>query len=159
MTSSTIPNLRLPWHDRWQEPELEDLIQPLKAHQQRNFQTLIDQMDECSRMRRSLIWYSSGWKWTVQFTYCDDRGRTIDQFAYLVPDAEHPKVVLPLEEDFIASLPMRRLSKFIRDGIRSAKCAVTIHWAAWTPGPESELNQMTDLVKRKLKYMAQKHGE
>lgn len=68
--------------------------------------------------------------------------------CYLVPRLEGPLVCVPLSEQIIADLPFARLSRFIKDGIRVAKCAVSIHWATWTPNNQTEVGLLMDLLKR-----------
>ena len=68
--------------------------------------------------------------------------------GYLGPRLEGPLVCLPLSEQTIAALPFARLTRFIKDGIRVAKCAVTIHWATWTPNNQTEVGLLMDLLKR-----------
>jgi hypothetical protein len=68
--------------------------------------------------------------------------------CYLVPRLEGPLVCVPLSEQTIADLPFARLARFIKDGIRVAKCAVTIHWATWTPNNQTEVGLLMDLLKR-----------
>jgi hypothetical protein len=75
-----------------------------------------------------------------------------DGLCYIVPGGLMPLICVPLRSDMIESLPERRLSKYIRDGIRSAKCAVEIHWAIWSPTTETETSLLLDLVRRKCEF-------
>ncbi len=146
------PPARTAWQERWRKPTLEQLLELLKPHQRRNFEVLMAFMDESSRLSRHITWFGTGWKWTINDQYRDEQGNEA-QFLYLVPNVVQPLVCLPMTAAFIETVPLRRLSKFVREGIRSAKCAVDLHWATWTPGPESEANQLVDLLKRKLKFL------
>jgi hypothetical protein len=49
---------------------------------------------------------------------------------------------------------LAKLSRFIRDGVKMAKCAVAIHWACWTPSNQHEALQIIDLLKRHYKLTA-----
>ena len=152
MATPTTPPTRSAWQERWKQPTLEQLLELLKPHQRRNFEVLMAFMNESPHLKRDITWYGTMWKWTIHYQYADGRGQEA-QFLYLVPNVEQPLVVLPMTAAFIESVPLRRLSKFVREGIRSAKCAVDLHWATWTPGPESEANQLVDLLRRKLKFL------
>jgi hypothetical protein len=72
-----------------------------------------------------------------------------EALCYLVPDSLMPLVCIPLRSQVIEHLPLKRLSKYIRDGIAVAKCAVAIHWAIWSPAGDSDVGLLMDLVKRK----------
>lgn len=152
---------RLPWQDRWTKPSLDELLKPMDAQQRKYFQTLIDQLDGYEDVERELIWYGDSWKWTIHYTFKGEgterarggqRGRNSPStMCYLVPKTEQPLVCIPMADQHIQRLPMRRLVKYIREGIRSAKCAVATFWATWVPTARSETEVLGDLLKRKHK--------
>ncbi|MEX0775380.1 MAG: hypothetical protein WD042_06650 [Phycisphaeraceae bacterium] len=72
--------------------------------------------------------------------------------CYLVPKLETPLICVPLSDNLVEVLSHKRLSAFIRDGIRVAKCAVQIHWATWMPNSEAECEFLMDLLKRKIQH-------
>lgn len=72
--------------------------------------------------------------------------------CYLVPDANMPLLCIPMTDGFIEALPEKRLRKFIKEGIRSAKCAVQIRWATWSPSSDLETSMLTDLLRRKYDF-------
>lgn len=143
----------LAWADRWHEPEVPALVSMLKSHQQRNSEMFMSYLDENPKLHRRIVWYAGGWNWTIHYRYDDGQGTEMDNFGFVVPNPEQPLFCIPLTSAMVEVIPLRRLSKFIRDGIRSAKCAVDLHWAMWTPGPESEANQLLDLLKRKIRLL------
>jgi hypothetical protein len=171
MTTTAIAQ-RLAWHDRWTTPKESDLLDCLKFHHKRNLVKIMESLDSVEDVERSLIWYGPSWKWTFQYTQVmlriatrlrnpspssfragqqsgDGRG---DSLCYVVPDCIMPLVCVPLRTQMIETLPMKRLSRFIRDGIRTAKCAVEIHWAIWTPISETETGMILELIRRKREF-------
>jgi len=144
---------RVPWLDRWNEPTAEQLIEALKPHQQKNFNRIISALDEYGQLERGLIWYGASWKWTLHYKVAGSEGDEASTMCYIVPALETPLVSMPFSVNFVETLPIRRLSKFIRDGIRGAKCAVNFHWASWTPGLDNEVGMLLDLFKRKYKFL------
>jgi hypothetical protein len=147
---------RAPWADRWSQPRLEQLLSPLKSHHRRVFDHLMEYVDGLEGAQQSLLWYGPAWKWTIHYTLPvpptnGHKPTERTTFLYLVPRVESPTVCVPLSESMIAELPLPRLSKFVRDGIKMAKCAVTIHWATWTPSQLAEATQIIDLLKRRHK--------
>lgn len=145
MGNSTLTT-RHAWHDRWSQPTLPNLLDALKEHHQRHLRKLIDQVGEMEKVDQAVVWYGPSWKWTL---HCTVRvGKASETLCYIVPNHEAPVVSVPLTETIIASLP-RKVSKYIREGIRLAKCAVKIHWASWTPATDIEVEQLLDLIRRK----------
>lgn len=153
--SSQMVTARLPWQDRWTQPTVEQLLEPLDDDSRAGLVQLIDLMDTFDNVERELVWYGESWKWTIHY-YLAGQGRTrqnIQTMAYLVPRDEQSLVCVPMRREMIEDLPMRRLTKFIREGVTSAKCAVEIHWANWTPGNATEFNTLVDLLRRKYNFL------
>lgn len=145
----------IPWQNRWKEPSLDDLLSALKAHHRRVFEKLGEHLETLEPLQRTITWYGTGWHWTIEYRMVTGKGKaTVAQpLCYLVPKVESPLICVPLSEQVLEQLPMRRLSKFVRDGIKIAKCAVAIHWATWTPNNQSESEQLFDLIRRKHKIL------
>ncbi|NJL31623.1 MAG: hypothetical protein HC898_08320 [Phycisphaerales bacterium] len=71
-----------------------------------------------------------------------------DVFCFLVPNIENPSVCIPLAETDAESIAGGTLSRYLREGINTAKCAVATRWATWTPATENESTQLADLLKK-----------
>jgi len=153
MNQQTATKTRLPWEDRWSEPELNQLVKPIDDQPRRAFSTLISNIDGLERVGRALTWYGPAWKWTIEYQLLGQNGEAVQVLAYLVPRNSGPLVCVPLTNNVIGHLPMRRLNKFFRNGIRSAKCAVEIQWAVWNLSASTEVIHLMDLIKRKHKIL------
>ncbi|WP_428386743.1 hypothetical protein [Mucisphaera sp.] len=141
----------LPWQDRWNIPEAEQLLQPYNELSGQLATNIMDGVLELGPVERTIVWHGDSWFWTFQF---DLLGDEIQQgLCYLVPNPEAFMVAVPLHRDVIAQLPMRRLNRYIRDVLRSSKCAVDLHWAMWRPSLKSEGEHLLDLIKRKKKIL------
>jgi len=143
---------RPPWADRWTEPTLEQLIEPLGETHRKPFTELIKAIDEFEQVERSMFWYGVSWKWTLHYQLFDAKGKPLGTLCYLVPKHDAPMICVPMSADQVHSLPIKRLNKMVRDGIRSAKCAIATHWAIWTPTSQSDVTHLTDLIKRLRKH-------
>ncbi len=150
--TSTATRTRLPWQNRWDQPTIEQLLKPLIAQRRRLLELIMKEADQYPQVDQQIVWYGPGWNWTIQYAFKDKHdGLESDILCYLVANVETPLVCVPLSDAEIAKLPMRRLNKLIRNSIRIAKCAVTIHWAKWTPTNQTEIAHINDLIKRKYK--------
>ena len=145
--TATIP-ARLAWEDRWNEPTLKQLLEPQKDQQKKVLPELIEKVTDFEGVTYRMVWHGAAWKWTIQFDLADEKGKDLGALAYLVPNPERAVYCMPLRPETVEQLPLKRLNKFIREGIREAKCAVEIHWCIWTPSAQTEVEHLTDLVKR-----------
>ncbi len=169
----------VPWLDRWTKPTLAQLLEPLKVHNRRQFDRIIAALATFQDVDQTIMWYGPSWKWSLQYTYTpattsaevegESRPRKSrssrsrngqseppqETLCYLVPRLEMPLVCVPLNAEMVEMLSHKRLSAFVRDGVRVAKCAVDTHWAAWTPNSEAECEHLMDLLKRKMKFLPQ----
>lgn len=102
-------------------------------------------------LEQKVIWYGPGWNWTIQFQLKAKHDLESDILCYIVPKVDGPMVCVPLSDREIERLPIKRLNKLIRNGIRVAKCAVAIHWAVWSPANQTEVGHVIDLLRRKRK--------
>jgi len=157
MAKKAIPK-RLPWEDCWREPVLEELLEPLSDQHSKPFRTLLDKVRAFEGVKESIADHGVSWHWTIVFTLpaVAKRKDGMHQFAYMVPNPNGPLICIPMTTDMISALPMRRLNRYIRDGVRVAKCAVDIHWCQWTPSALTEVEYLTDLLKRKHRMLTEK---
>lgn len=142
-----------PWEDRWNKPKVEQLLAPLEEQRRKVVDILIKQMLAFPGVHQTLIWHGSSWRWTLQFSLYDPDGKLVHTLAYLVPYPETPVLCIPLRPETIEKLPIKRLNRYVRDGIRLAKRAVDIHWAVWTPSAVTETEHLMDLIKRRHKIL------
>jgi len=152
MSSNSLTS-RLPWQDRWTQPTLLQLLEPLKIQHRRLFEQLMEELTQFEQVDQIIHWYGFAWNWTIQYRLHDKNAAEPHTLLYLVPRVENPIIVIPLSDKVIEQLPLKRLNRFIRDGIKNAKHAVAIHWATWTPNSKAEVSFLADLLKRKCKLL------
>ena len=157
MTTTTVTPL-LPWQDRWFRPNLDQLLTPIAEQQRKAFRSLVDRISDYDHVEQSLVWHGPGWNWTIQFEVKDDAGSTLEVLCYLVPRHEGPEVCIPLKDDILEKLSLRRLHKFVRNGVRASKRSVEYYWATWNLAASSEADQLMELVKRKHKLTLEGHN-
>ncbi len=154
MPKAAAPPARLPWEDRWTQPALEQLFEPFKDDRQKHLNMLLEGFNKFDGIEQKLVWHGEAWRWTLEFNLTTEDGRDMGSVAYLVPNPEGLIVCIPMLAEQIDALPFKRLNKFIREGIRSAKVAVEQHWCKWMPSAMSECDHLIDLFKRKHKMLA-----
>jgi hypothetical protein len=145
--------LNTAWQDRWTHPTVKQVLAALNAQHRRCAERFVDQVTQLPGVTQSMIWYGPSWRWTVQFMLASNKDPRGEPLCYLVPGDDRPTAHVPLTEDFVAVLPLRRLSKFVRDGVKAAKRAVEISWANWPLDSDTDAKLVLDLVTRKHKFV------
>lgn len=140
-----------PWEDRWNQPSAEELLKPYQENMRKVVDLLREQLGQLENVACEVRWHGLAWKWTLQYSLTGDADPDQTPLCYVVPNPESLIVSIPMSEDVIATLPMRRLNRYIRDAVRSSKRAETLHWATWTPTAMTEVEHLVDLIKRKRK--------
>lgn len=160
MSKAAYPT-RLPWQDRWTEPTLEQLLDPIKGREAhyKALNSVMEGLEAFEGVERHIVWHGQGWQWCIEYTLDDHYEvgpESPDAMAIIIPDPEQPVFCLPLHDKHIEQIPLRRVNRFIRDQIRSAKCSVEIHWCKWSPSAQTEVDHLMDLIKRKWKILTGK---
>lgn len=123
---ATTPKGRVHWSDRFQVPtprKLTDALSPTTVpvflHARNTLKSLFHST-EC-------IAWQGVWCWT--FTY---RIQGSDHpVAYLVPDPTRPRLCVPIEDSVIIELPLKKLSRAVRDGLAHSPLVSGIRWTQW----------------------------
>jgi hypothetical protein len=144
---------KAPWTDKFKTPTLDDLRGALPSKQ------AVQLLDDARKMFllstgvvETIAWQGVPWRWTLVYGGTADGGRAL---GYIVPDPARVQVCLPLTGEMVKTLPFRRLKKAIRDGIIFARSAGGVHWPCWEITTAGVLQDVQELLDRKLKYLAQ----
>jgi len=137
---------RLAWEDRFAMPEASDLLG--RFHRQHS--SLIQQAREGLRalgdVTESIVWRGVPWRWT--FAYSDE-GEQERSWAYLVPQPGRPMLAIPLTAEQVDALPMKRLSKSVRDGIMLAATVGGVYWAQWELTSRPQVDELIGIARRR----------
>ncbi|MDX1681493.1 MAG: hypothetical protein R3336_00100 [Phycisphaeraceae bacterium] len=149
---------RLPWEERWHRPTMQRLTERLAQHHERAFNTIINRFESLDTVDIDLVWYGPSWRWTIAVSArpaeADPEGEDGGVLFYAICNPEGPMLVVPMEEPFVQSLPIRKIHKYVRDGVALAKQAVSIHWGDWTPNNQTEARHIIDLLERYHEWLA-----
>lgn len=146
----SLKKTRLAWEDQFRIPTLDDL----RNHYPKQLGNLIslarERFLQFEGVEEEILWQGLPWRWTLTYSCPEDPTRA---WAYLVPDPEKPKISMPLTQDMVAALPMRRLKKFVRDGVLLARRVENVYWATWEITNRAQLDEVLDLAKRKHQFI------
>lgn len=142
---------RSAWEDRFNQPTLRALREPLSGEALRIF----DRADAALReltggAEPTLTWHGACWRWTLVYKF--NRGR--DTLGVVVPNPADLQLAAPVSEAFLESLPRRRLKRAVRDGLELASPPFDTNWAVWSLTSLSLTDEVLSLLERRLTLAA-----
>lgn len=155
---------KLSWANKFLRPSPDQLVSQCATKQ-------LGQLVEAARKELSalvgvsetLSWQGVPWRWSFVYSLAGEDAGTpatgahvtlrSQPLAYLIPDPQRPQVSVPLSWQVVESLPMRRLKRFVRDGIVHSRLVGEVHWPTWDFSARSQLDEILDLIVRKYKLV------
>jgi hypothetical protein len=123
----------------------------------------MEHLEKLAPVQRQLIFYGPAWGWTIEYLVPEapqqeepdekDAKAEGSALCYLVPNPGQAFISVPLHEGFLEAVPRQKLARFIRDGIHSAKRAVSLSWSTWVPSTAAETNHVADLIERQHRWL------
>jgi hypothetical protein len=145
---------RSPWQDRFKRPTAHDLRFGLGSRQAQAFDRIRVRLLELAGVREHYAWHGDCWKWTVEYR----TSHSELPLAVIVPCPNDLQVAVPLDREFASSLPVRRMKRAVRDGLDLAQEPFNTNWAVWSVVSVGLLDDLQDLIERKLQYLAKRAG-
>jgi hypothetical protein len=140
---------KLPWHDEFERPTFEQLRSPLNQQARAHFDYAKEKIDAFEDVEAHLKWHGLPWRWSYKYTHDEDDSGAV---AYLVPDPSGIKLSVPLTPDSIKSMPAHRFKKHLKEVLGRAKEVDGVYWAHFELAAKSQIDDITDLIRRKLDF-------
>jgi len=135
---------RISWQDRFQTPGVAELLAPFAKPQLQLIEQARQSLLQLDGVTESIAWLGIPWRWTLAFGV-EGAGRP---WAYLVPQPGKPLLAIPMSGETVAALPIRRLSKFIRDVIVLSPKVAGVHWMQWEITGRTQVEDLIGLARR-----------
>jgi hypothetical protein len=145
---------RSAWEDRFNRPTIDGLRGSLGAIEKKLFDRLRRELLSLEDVTEGYGWHGDCWRWTVEF----HTKHSEDPLAVIVPSPSDLQLAVPLERDFVRSLPQRRMKRSVRDGIGLAQDPFDTRWGVWSIQSGGLLEDLVDLVELKLSDLALRAG-
>jgi hypothetical protein len=145
--SATSSKARVAWLDRFRAPAAEDLLAPFNKQTSALLEHARRKLLAVDGIREELCWHGI-WNWSFVFRLLGDGERA---WAYLIPDPARPRIAIPIDDEIIPDLPVRKLSKFIRDGLTHAPVVDGVRWSCWDIQNRTQVEDIVSLAQHKLK--------
>lgn len=145
---------RLAWKDYFNLPTIKELRKALPPEAVAQFDDVHAQLCALDGVEPELKWYGHCWYWTIAYT-C---GHGEEPLALIIPSPEDLQLAMPLDKEFIESLPMRRMRRSVRDGLDLARDPFDSRWGFWSLSLPRLPEDLVDLVETKLKHLRRAAG-
>jgi hypothetical protein len=140
---------QLAWKDKFTEPTPHQLRQSLPESSVDLFDRTRRHLRRLDGVDETVAWYGLCWCWSIEYR----TDQTGEPLAVLIPSPQDLQLAMPLDPEFITSLPTKRMKRAIRDGLDLAQEPFDTRWGVWSIQPGSFVDDLTDLVNRKLRHL------
>jgi len=140
--SGSSQKARSAWQDRFRTPTVEVLIRDFNKQLAAVVNHARDSLLAAEGAKEEVGWHGV-WRWTMVYRLPGNGERG---WAYLVPDPSKPRLTLPIADEAVSELPIKKLSKFIRDGLSHAPTVDGIRWAQWELQNKTQVDDILSLA-------------
>ena len=145
---------RKAWKDRFNRPTLQQLRSELPGDQRSYLDAARERLLDLDGVQEVAAWYGESWHWTIEYRV----DQSEDPLAVLIPSPTDLQLAVPMDLEFIRSLPIRRMKRAVRDGIDLAQEPFDTRWGVWSIQSPGLLEDVVDLVEQMLQHRAQRVG-
>jgi hypothetical protein len=143
--AATATKDRPAWMDRYRAPSFDELMAPFNKQNTTIIEHARAKLLAIEGLKEEVSWQGV-WRWTLVYRLAsDERG-----WAYLVPNPTKPRIAVPVTDELIAELPMKKLSRLVRDGLVHAPTVDGVRWAQWELQSRTQTDEILSLAMHKL---------
>lgn len=135
--------LRTCWEDRFRTPVVSELRGVLNKPQEHLLEVAREGLLALEGVQECIEWRGIPWRWTLAYAV-DTRA-----LAYLVPQPGKPRIAIPLADDILAAMDLRKASKAVRDAIMFAPRVAEVIWPVWDLQTRAQIDELVGVARRK----------
>jgi hypothetical protein len=139
---STMANSTGIWTDRFVQPAETDLLGAMNKPERALVERLIERCGELGLNARTVKWQGIPWRWTLQLSM-----RSGGPVLFIIPRPDRPQVAVPLGASDLDRIPMRRLSKAVREGVLGARAVASTLWPEWDLTSNTQIDELMTLIR------------
>lgn len=91
-----------------------------------------------------IAWHGYPWRWTIVFRAAADER----PWAYLIPQPARPRLALTLDVGTLSSVQLRRISKYLKEGLAAAPRVGNTCWPEWDLLSEGQTEELIRFAQR-----------
>jgi len=134
------------WEDRFASPSADLLMHALPAMPGEALASLRKLLTDEYECNEHLGWRGLPWRWTLSYSTAGGR-HAPDPLAHIVPNPAAPTVIFRMSHEEFADLPVRKLSRYVRDGMAQAKLVAGVCWPEWAVQSQAQVSDLADLFR------------
>lgn len=140
------------WGDRFNRPTVDQLRKQFKRDHQRILDRMRKRLLELDGGVEAVEWMGEAWKWSLVYrTNLSD-----EPLAVLIPSTYDLQLAVPLDPELAETLAGRKLKRTVREGLDLAREPFNTNWGVWSLNPPHLIDDLQDLVARKLAHLSAK---
>jgi hypothetical protein len=137
------------WDNRFEIPSQSDLIAGLNHQMHFVAEHARHLLVQPGCVKEAVAWQGV-WKWTFSYTCTLDQSRP---WAYIIPDPSKLRICVPLAENVLTEIPLKKISRFVRDVIVHAAPVGQLRWPMWEVQTKAQAADVLELCTMKLAAM------
>lgn len=137
------------WTDYFNEPSYEILRKNLPDETAVFIDLARKSLNRLDGVTEKMTWFGYGWHWTVGF-YTSHREEPL---VVIIPDPADLQLAMPLDRQFLESIPLKDVKKSLREGLELAQAPFDTRWGVWSLDNAGILTDFMELVDRKLQHL------
>ncbi len=139
---SIMTNTSMMWKDRFSRPTEADLLGGLTRECRRLIERVHSKCEAIEAGQRRVLWHGIPWRWTIEISLNNG-----EPLAFVISEPGRPQLAVPLDATDLDRLPMRRLSKGVREGILGARAVGNTLWPEWELTSNTQVDELMILVR------------
>ncbi len=139
-----------PWKDQFNQPLPDDLRALVTGDAKKAFDRARSRLHALGELSEDVQWFGDCWYWSLAFM----REGSDEPLALLIPSPEDFQMAAPLDHDFLSQLSIRRLKRFVRDGLELAMPPHNTRWAFWSTPTTGAVEDVMPVLKNKYAWLS-----
>lgn len=142
---------RTAWEDRFKTPTYEQLRDLSNKQVSGVFDAARARLAGIPEVKETLAWLGVPWRWSLEFRSPLDPARA---WAVLVLQPNKPEVAIPLPVPVLGKIPLGKLPRSIRDGLKASAPIAGVYWPCWECLTKAQVEDVSTVLEYKRSIMA-----
>lgn len=142
MRAHTI-KMKPAWSNRFAMPTIGELRGGLLPEAAPVFDHARKALAELPGVVESLKWMGVPWSWSLVYGAPGEA----EGWAFLIPEPGRLQVAASLPADRLADIPLKKLPRFVRDGLMQTQVVGRSCWPTWIVSTPAQVDEVARLVQ------------
>jgi hypothetical protein len=139
----SLPPPRSRWADRFREPDAKDLLAGLGK--------VLGSIADHARQRLAGLGAQEHIEWCGVWKWCLVVRAQERPLAFIIPDPARLVLALLVPDELITKLPLKKIPRFVRDGLAHAPLVDGVRWARWDVQSKAQVDEILIVCESQLR--------